>query len=244
MAGINDLGRGNQTADRVFVQLQSMISRASGAATTAVVVIAPWANRFVARSSDNETQRLRLLQMLLQRFEPARVAPGLPKLLLDRVAFDQFRFWEQPQDQRRQYQDDELHLTERGYDTLGGHVFDTLAKGGALAALKCGCVGAFLDWEKCAGWFGCYASVCKGWVWVVPQCDFVPKVCKFHTLTVHMNTCIILVWNASCHFLLRSLPCPPSVFLQVRIGHAARGNSSPCVISQCPNTFTLATHKC
>jgi lysophospholipase L1-like esterase len=94
----------------------------------------------VARSSDNEAQRLKLLAMLKQYVDAHSKsnADSWPRLLLDDAAEGPFNFWEQPEEQRRRYQDDELHLTAEGYDFLGGHVFGMLRDGGVAEALRCG----------------------------------------------------------------------------------------------------------
>ncbi|KAI8467522.1 MAG: hypothetical protein J3K34DRAFT_523682 [Monoraphidium minutum] len=143
MAGINDLGRGNKSADDVMAQIRGMASKAGGAATTAVVVVLPWANRFVARGSDNEAQRLRLTSLLQQwaAATPRLGGPGGPRLLLDEAAKGPLRFWDMPKAQRSRLQDDELHLTKEGYDLLGGHLFGTLLNGGVVAALRCSDAG-------------------------------------------------------------------------------------------------------
>jgi hypothetical protein len=94
----------------------------------------------VARGSDNEVQRLKLLAMLKQYVaaHSNSNADSWPRLLLDDAAEGPFNFWEQPEEQRRRYQDDELHLTAEGYDFLGGHVFGMLLDSGVVAALRCG----------------------------------------------------------------------------------------------------------
>jgi lysophospholipase L1-like esterase len=147
-AGINDLGRGNQSATVVMGNLVGMIQKAAGAARGAVVVIGPWANRFVARTSDNEAQRRSLLRMLDAYFRDPAAAAGAahPKLLLDRIEAREFAFWDLPPAERDRLQDDMLHLTEAGYDALGAHVFATLLDSGVLADIKCGCVPGRAGW--------------------------------------------------------------------------------------------------
>jgi lysophospholipase L1-like esterase len=144
MAGINDLGRGNKTAGLVMANLASMVQKAAGAARGAVVVVAPWANRFVSRGSDNEAQRRALLDMLGAYFRDPAAARGdvHPRLLLDKIEAREFAFWDLPPGERDRLQDDMLHLTEAGYDTLGAHVFGTLLDSGVLADIKCGCAAA------------------------------------------------------------------------------------------------------
>lgn len=96
MGGVNDLGFGNQTAATVFGNLKAMYERAARGTSYAVVAIAPWANRFVARSSDNEAQRVQLVAML-QAFFGALRAAGPPVMLLDSIESGPFRFWDMPQ---------------------------------------------------------------------------------------------------------------------------------------------------
>jgi lysophospholipase L1-like esterase len=137
MGGINDLGRGNKTAAAVFTNLQSMISQASRRARAAVVLIAPWANRFVARTSDNEAQRLKLNTLLRSYFDGAKDA-GPPRLLLDEIEAGEFRFWDLSGEETKRLQDDMLHLTVAGYETLGAQLFGFLKQNGVLADIKDG----------------------------------------------------------------------------------------------------------
>lgn len=100
MGGINDLGAGNQTAAVVFGNLKAMYERAAGSAAYAVVAIAPWANRFVPRGSDNEAQRVKLAA-LLQGYAASQRAAGPPVMLLDTAEAGLFRFWDMPPVRRR-----------------------------------------------------------------------------------------------------------------------------------------------
>jgi len=136
MGGINDLGRGNKTAVSVFNNLQGMADKAARAATAAVVVVAPWANRFVARTSDNEAQRLKLNAMLKGYFAGGKDAA--PRMLLDEIEAREFSFWTLPSEEVRRLQDDMLHLTADGYNLLGGQLFAFLQQNGVMSDLKCG----------------------------------------------------------------------------------------------------------
>lgn len=135
LAGINDLGRGNKTAGAVFDNLMAMVDKAAGAARHAVVVVEPWANRFVSRDSDNEAQRQRLNRALAAALDGG--ADASPRVLLDDVEARDFRFWELPAPQRDRLQDDALHLTAEGYDRLGASIAATLSRAGVLRDIAC-----------------------------------------------------------------------------------------------------------
>lgn len=138
LAGINDLGRGNKTAGAVFDGVVSMVDRAAAAAHYAVVVVAPWANRFVSRDSDNEAQRLKVNRALASALDGA--ASASPRVLLDTIEARDFRFWEMPSSDVARLQDDALHLTPAGYDRLGAELFETLSRAGVVREIKCGTV--------------------------------------------------------------------------------------------------------
>lgn len=136
LAGINDLGNSNQTAAVVFPRLVQIYdaARARGAD---VVVVPPWPNRFVARDSKNEAQRLQLNQQLAQYAagQQGRTRPGTFLLRLPPSSFD---FWNMQTARVKQLQDDLLHLTPAGYDALGGEVFNELS-GPVAQARGCAC---------------------------------------------------------------------------------------------------------
>ena len=139
LAGINDLGRGNKTAGAVYDAVIAMVDRAAAAARGAVIVVAPWANRFVSRASDNETQRRRLNAALGAALGGGGGGAGAaPRVLLNTIEGRDFAFWGMDGARRARLQDDALHLTAAGYDALGQDLAAQLVASGVARDLKCG----------------------------------------------------------------------------------------------------------
>lgn len=134
--GINDLGRGNRTAEQVAPLLRDMYELAMRRGAE-VVAILPWPNRFVAQSSKNEAERQRLLRGIqqyasnhdrsVQSGNGGGAKGGAPRMWVDATALTEFDFWGRPD--ARRFQDDLLHLNAAGYDLLGERVFGTMLPG-------------------------------------------------------------------------------------------------------------------
>eukprot|EP00775_Hariotina_reticulata_P011543 gene11543-11686_t len=138
LAGINDLGAGNHTAQEVMPRLQKVYSMAlqSGANVLAVQL---FPNRFVSQRSNNEKQR-QLLNTMLREYvakQPPRASCDQPKLRFLELPNTSFDFWSMPAGKVVQMQDDLLHLTPQGYELLGGLVFDRISKEVPLNACLC-----------------------------------------------------------------------------------------------------------
>lgn len=116
-----------------MLQMYDMLT-ASGAD---VLAVAPWPNRFVSRSSDNEHQRQLLQNMIREYVSSAANTKRSPRVHLLELPAEWFDFWSMPASRVSQMQDDLLHLTPYGYDMFGQLVGDKIA--GLLPATQCVC---------------------------------------------------------------------------------------------------------
>lgn len=94
-----------------------------------VVVIAPFPNRFVAKTSPNEIERQKLIA-LMQAWvsgQPKTSDCGKPRVYLLQLPASLFNVWNMPAAKVAEMQDDLLHLTEAGYDILGQFVFNAIS---------------------------------------------------------------------------------------------------------------------
>jgi len=125
LAGINDLGAGNYSAAAVFPKLVQMYDMLLASGAT-VIAVAPWPNRFVSRSSDNERQRQLLQQMMQDYVSSPANSKRTPRVYLMQLPREWFDFWTMPASRVAIMQDDLLHLTPYGYDMFGQLVAESI----------------------------------------------------------------------------------------------------------------------
>lgn len=103
-----------------------------------VLIVSPWPNRFVSRSSDNEHQRQLLGNMQREYVNgPVNSKRSGPKAYLLDLPAEWFDFWSMPAQRVAQMQDDLLHLTPYGYDMFGQLVADKILS--TLSPTECLC---------------------------------------------------------------------------------------------------------
>lgn len=112
---------------------------AAMAAGASVVAVTPFPNRFVSRNSKNEQERRKLVTLMRQYVakQPQSSDCNKPKVYFQQLPAAWFDFWSISEARVSRMQDDKLHLTQYGYDMLGGLIFDTISQHVPLRGCLC-----------------------------------------------------------------------------------------------------------